>query len=58
MLIISWFRASGYAYGFVWAISVTHEGCLYTDVRLQEKYKQWTWQPRSTSTNLSAVIYL
>ena len=31
------FRLQGYAHDFVWAISVTHEGCLYSDVRLQEK---------------------
>ena len=39
ILIVSWFWASGfdYAYDFIWDISVTHESCLYTDVRLQEK---------------------
>jgi len=31
------FRVPGYACDFVWAISVTHEGCLNPDVRLQEK---------------------
>jgi len=31
------FGLQGYAYDFVWANSVTHEGCLYPDVRLQEK---------------------
>jgi len=31
------FGLQGYAYDFIWAISVTHEGCLYTDVRLKEK---------------------
>jgi len=31
------FGLQGYAYDFVWAISVMHEGCLYPDVRLQEK---------------------
>jgi len=31
------FRLQGYAYDFVWAMSVTHEGFLYPDVRLQEK---------------------
>ena len=51
------FGLQGYADDFVWAISVTHEGCLYTDVRLQEKpsneHDNW-----STTTNLSAVIHL
>jgi len=31
------FGLQGSAYDFVWAISVTHEGCLYPDVRLPEK---------------------
>jgi len=34
-----WLRLclQGYAYDFVWGNSVTHEGCLYPDVRLQQK---------------------
>jgi len=31
------FGLQGYTYDFVWANSLTHEGCLYPDVRLQEK---------------------
>jgi len=31
------FGLQGYAYDFFGAISITHEGCLYSDVRLQEK---------------------
>jgi len=31
------FGLKGYACDFVWSNSVTREGCLYPDVRLQEK---------------------
>jgi len=31
------FRLLGHVYDFVWAMSVTHEGCLYPDVILQKK---------------------
>jgi len=31
------FRLLGYDYDFVWAVSVTHEGCVYPDVILPKK---------------------
>ena len=49
------FVLQGYVYDFVWAFSVTHEGCLYLDVRLQEKPSNEHDIRGSTTTNLPSV---
>jgi len=56
--IISWLRASGLRLWFLWGHF--HNAWRLSLFRCQtpRKNKQWTRQPRSTTTNLSAVIHL
>jgi len=58
MPIVSWFRAEGLCLWFrlvqlrnAWRLSLSR-------CQTPRKTKQWTQQPRSTTTNLSAVIHL
>ena len=51
------FRLQGYAYDFVWDMSVTY-AVVSIQMSGSKRNKQWTWQPRSTTTNLSAAIHL